>query len=218
MVGLRTRNSQQQRGQKTRQQRQKTQKSSPRGKAKQQNKKRKAKARPTSKRKVMDDKTQRAERDARGERRSRTRVEAVRDREAMRWIARFRFVTTDGLAARFGVSERAMRTRVVRLERGGLVRLDRNHRQPTSISLSRRGYQEVGLPPRNSPRVDAQRDHELAIVRQVAYFESRADARVEILTSANAAGSRARASARFTSASSAKRLRAARAASAGRTS
>jgi hypothetical protein len=51
----------------------------------------------------------------------RQHVEADRDREWLRWIGRFRFVTADLLALRFGVSVQQARNRVRRLARDGLV-------------------------------------------------------------------------------------------------
>ncbi len=133
----------------------------------------------------MDDEDLRTGSDARakdGMRRSRARVEAIRDQEAMRWMARFRFVTAVELAERFAVTERAMRARMVRLEQQGLVRVDRAPNRAMSASLSHAGYGALALPPRNAPRVDSQREHELAIAWQVAHFERQQNPRVEILT------------------------------------
>jgi hypothetical protein len=133
----------------------------------------------------MDDETPRAERNTRvtdGARRSRARIEAIRDHEAMRWMARFRFVTPAGLAERFDVTERNMRARVVRLEKQGFLCLDRAPHRAMTAYLSHAGYDAVGLPSRKGPRVDSQREHELAIVWQVAHFEKHQNPRVEVLT------------------------------------
>jgi len=49
-------------------------------------------------------------------RRSRETSEARRDREVLLWIARFRFVTAEALAQRFGVSHQRMNARLRRFE------------------------------------------------------------------------------------------------------
>ena len=97
-------------------------------------------------------------------------------------MGRFRFVTAVGLAERFSVSERAMRARLVRLEQQGLVRLDRAPHRAMSASLSHVGYDALDLPPRKAPRVEFEREHELAIVFQVAHLERHQNPRLEVLT------------------------------------
>ena len=133
----------------------------------------------------MDDENPTIESDARaidGTRRRRARVEAQKDEAVMRWMARFRFVTAVELGERFSVSERNMRARLIRLEQQGLVRLDRAPQRAISAWLSHVGYDALDLPPRNAPRVDSQREHELAIAFQVAHFERSGNARLEVLT------------------------------------
>ncbi len=112
----------------------------------------------------------------------RARIEAGRDIEMLRWVSRFRFVTAVGLAERFGVSQIAIRNRAVRLEAQGLLGITRPPQSAWSYYVSRAGGERLGLPPRNPPRVEAQREHELAIVWQVAHFEKQQNPRVEVLT------------------------------------
>jgi hypothetical protein len=101
-------------------------------------------------------------------------AEAARDREWLRWIGRFRFVTTPLLAARFAVSEQQANGRVRRLAAAGLVsRTSGGIGQAYAIALTRRGARSVGLPERREPRTDSQRHHELAIVDLVGRLERR---------------------------------------------
>jgi predicted ArsR family transcriptional regulator len=53
------------------------------------------------------------------------RDETDRDVAVMAWVGRFRFVTAEAVAERFGVSVQAARGRVRRLERVGLVGRER---------------------------------------------------------------------------------------------
>jgi hypothetical protein len=97
----------------------------------------------------------------------------VIDREWLTWIGRFRFVTGELLALRFGVSERAARTRTGRLEVAGLVvRQRRWISDPFAIAITNAGLEALGRPPRRQlPRTELQREHELAVVRLVADLE-----------------------------------------------
>jgi hypothetical protein len=115
-------------------------------------------------------------------RQRRARVEAEKDAEVMRWIGRFRFVTFGGLSVRFGVSERNPRTRITRLEARRLVCVDRKTLQAASLYLTAKGFAAIGSKRRRAPRVDAQREHELAVVEQVARLERDAGPTHEILT------------------------------------
>jgi hypothetical protein len=100
--------------------------------------------------------------------------EAARDREWLRSIGRFRFVTAELLAERFGVSVQQANARVRRLAAAGLVaRTAGGVGQAYAVSLTRRGARYVGLPERRAPRTDAQREHELAIVGLVGTLERR---------------------------------------------
>src|SRR5215210_1424589 len=107
-------------------------------------------------------------------RRRRATAEAERDREWLRWVGRFRFVTSRLLAARFGVSEQQANVRIRRLAAAGLVsRTAGGVGQAYAVALTRRGARLVGLPERRAPRTDAQREHELAIVDLVGRLERR---------------------------------------------
>jgi len=110
----------------------------------------------------------------------RGRVEAARDREVLGWIARFRFVTVEVLALRFGVSVRRANSRVTALEAAGLVGCRREHgSERRAVFVSRAGALALGLPARRAPRLELQRTHELAICELVARIErARPDALV----------------------------------------
>lgn len=117
-----------------------------------------------------------------GPRQQRAKAEGLRDREVMAFMARFRFVTVASLAERFDVSERRMRQRVRRLEGAGLVKRPRTHSAPGGLYLTRRGTDQLGLPPRRPPSVDVHRRHELAIVAEVIRLERAAGIGARILT------------------------------------
>jgi hypothetical protein len=90
----------------------------------------------------------------------------------LEWVARFRFVTAETTAARFGVSVQRMRRRLRRLTVEGLIEGHRGSvAAPLAYFLTRRGRVALGLAPRKAPRPDAHRRHELAIVRLVALLE-----------------------------------------------
>jgi DNA-binding MarR family transcriptional regulator len=100
-------------------------------------------------------------------------VEAARDREWLRWIGRFRFVTAGLLAERFGVSVQQANARVRRLAAAGLViRSAGAVGQAHVVALTRTGARQVGLPERRAPRGDAQREHELSLVALVGELEA----------------------------------------------
>ena len=85
--------------------------------------------------------------DRRRKRRRRGTAEAARDREWLRWIGRFRFVTARLLAPRFGVSEQQANARVRRLAAAGLVsRTAGGVGQAYAVALTSRGARSVGLP------------------------------------------------------------------------
>jgi DNA-binding MarR family transcriptional regulator len=102
------------------------------------------------------------------------RIERERDELWLRWVGRFRFVTVELLAMRFGVSEQRAGVRVRRLEQAGM--LQRSHGgvgRAAVVALTRAGARRVGLRDRRVVRSDAQRGHELAIARLVARTEAR---------------------------------------------
>jgi hypothetical protein len=103
----------------------------------------------------------------------RVKVEAQRDREWLLWVGRFRFVTAELLALRFGVTVQKSRLRLRRLENAGLVSLHRGHlAEPYVAVLTPQGAATVGYPRRQrEPRPDLHRIHELAIVKLVCDLE-----------------------------------------------
>lgn len=105
-------------------------------------------------------------------------VEAQRDAEVLRWIGRFRFVTDELLAERFGVSRQQMNLRVRRLTAAGFLQRTDARTQPRLTMLTRKGARAVGLPPRRAPRTDQQREHELAIAWLVSELERAGGVRV----------------------------------------
>ena len=106
-------------------------------------------------------------------RQRRTKVEAQRDRQWLAWIGRFRFVTAELLAQRFGVTVQRARARLRRLADAGLVSLHRGHLgEPYVAVLTPHGAHELGYPRRQrDPRPDLHRAHELAIVQLVCELE-----------------------------------------------
>jgi DNA-binding Lrp family transcriptional regulator len=102
-------------------------------------------------------------------------AEAQRDAEVLRWVGRFRFVTDELLADRFGVSRQQMNLRVRRLADAGLVERTGPPMQPRLTMLTRRGARAVDLPVRRAPRTDQQREHELAVVWLVIQIERAGD-------------------------------------------
>ena len=109
--------------------------------------------------------------------------EARRDVEVLAWIGRFRFVTPEAIAERFGVSWQRANARVRRLERLGLVGCAREHvSQPRAVFLTGRGHELLGQPRRRAPRAQVQREHEAAIVWLVTQLERDASAGVQVLT------------------------------------
>ena len=108
--------------------------------------------------------------------------QAGRDAEVLAWVGRFRFVTAQAIAARFGVSWQQANARVRRLERLGLLGGEREHvSQPRALFLTGKGHELLGWPRRRAPRAEVQREHEAAIVWLVTEFE-RADPRARVLT------------------------------------
>jgi DNA-binding Lrp family transcriptional regulator len=98
--------------------------------------------------------------------------EAGRDREMLAWIGRFRFVTAEVLAKRFGVSVNRVNVRLARLERAGLVtRYAASPTHPRAIYLTPLGASAIGRPRRRAPRADAHREHEHAITTLVTQLE-----------------------------------------------
>ncbi len=88
------------------------------------------------------------------------------------WVARFRFVTVEVLAERFGVSVRRANSRVSALTAAGMLECRQDVRgQRRAVFISRRGAAELGLATRRPPRPEIQRTHELAIVRLAAQIE-----------------------------------------------
>jgi len=111
------------------------------------------------------------------ERRRRRRVEGERDRELVVWVARFRFVSADVLAVRFGVSEQQVNARVRRLVAAGWLSRSRERvGVARAISATRMGCRAVGAPVRRAARTDSQREHELELAWLVARLELRSTA------------------------------------------
>ncbi len=98
-------------------------------------------------------------------------VEAERDVEVLRFIGRFRFVTDELLAEKFGVSRQQMNLRLRRLAAAGLVQRTAAPAQAALTMLTPKGAHAVDLPPRRAARTDAQREHELALVSLVIQLE-----------------------------------------------
>jgi hypothetical protein len=117
-------------------------------------------------------------------RQRRARVEAGRDREWLAWIGRFRFVTADGLALRFGVSVQQARVRLRRLKDNGVISLHRAHvGEAYAAVITSHGRAQLGEDRRvKEPRVDVHRSHELAIVELVAQMELGLGPDVEVFT------------------------------------
>src|SRR4051812_13082435 len=77
------------------------------------------------------------------------------DRDTLRWIARFRFVTAEVLALHLGVTRQRALARVRRLEDTGLIqRRSDAPQQAWTITATSRGMQALGLPARRPPRTD----------------------------------------------------------------
>jgi DNA-binding MarR family transcriptional regulator len=90
--------------------------------------------------------------------------EAVRDREMLGWIGRFRYTSVELLALRFGIAAQNVRVRLKRLDAAGLVRLERRLVvEPWIVSLTGAGARAIGEVPRRAPRVELHQAHELAI-------------------------------------------------------
>lgn len=106
--------------------------------------------------------------------------QAARDAALLAWIGRFRFVTAQAVARRFGVSWQQTNARLRRLERCGLVGFERQHvSQARAVFLTGRGHELLGWTRRKAPRAEVHREHEEAIVRLVIELErERPDATV----------------------------------------
>lgn len=114
-------------------------------------------------------------------------VEEQRDREVLVWIGRFRFVTVDVLARRFGVSEQRTRARVRRLETEGLVHRPRRHVSDSAvIYLTPAGARAIGSRRHRAPRVDTHRAHEYALTQLVCQLELTAGPGLLVLTERDA--------------------------------
>ena len=111
------------------------------------------------------------------------REETDRDVEVLAWVERFRFVTCEAVAERFGVSVQAARGRVRRLERVGLVGRERQHvSQPWAVFVTGKGHELLGGERRRAPRAEVQREHEAAVVWLATQLELVAGDGVEVLT------------------------------------
>jgi hypothetical protein len=111
------------------------------------------------------------------------KVEGEKDRQWLAWMGRFRFVTSELMGLRFGVSDRKARKRLMRLVNDGLVGVHRSFGTTSVYVLTPRGAQHVDMPRRlRTPRPDLHREHELAIVESVAKLELAAAPGVEVLT------------------------------------
>jgi hypothetical protein len=75
--------------------------------------------------------------------------QAARDMELLGWVERFRFVTPEQIATRFGVSWQRANARVRRLERVGLLGTERSHvSQPRAVFVT--GRHDAGRHARRS--------------------------------------------------------------------
>jgi hypothetical protein len=111
------------------------------------------------------------------------KVEGEKDRAWLAWMGRFRFVTSELMGLRFGVSDRKARKRLMRLVGDQLVGVHRSFGTTSVYVLTPRGAQHVDMPRRlRTPRPDLHREHELAIVESVAKLELAAAPGVEVLT------------------------------------
>jgi hypothetical protein len=100
--------------------------------------------------------------------------EAGKDELLLRWVGRFRFVTAELVARRFGVSVQRARARLRRLEGVGMMGAEQRFRsEARAYFVSAKGAAELGLPRRRRPRVDVQRAHELLIVGLAVDLELR---------------------------------------------
>jgi hypothetical protein len=98
--------------------------------------------------------------------------ETRRDVELVAWVGRFRFVTADAIARRFGVSVQRANARVRRLEAVGLLGCERQFvSQARAVFVTARGCELLGEPRRRAPRADVQREHEAAVVDLVTRLE-----------------------------------------------
>ncbi len=109
--------------------------------------------------------------------------ETRKDVEVLAWVGRFRFVTAEAVAERFGVSVQAARGRVRRLERVGLVGRERQHvSQPWAVFVTAKGHEFLGWNRRRAPRAEVQREHEAAIVWLATQLEFAGEDGVDVLT------------------------------------
>lgn len=116
---------------------------------------------------------------------SRTRREFEQtpiDHAWLAWVARFRFVTVQAAAERFGVDKTSARRRLQRIESRKLLASSTAGGPATIFYVAHAGRQLLGLPSRAAPRGELQRHHELAIVQQVTSFERIAAPGVRVLT------------------------------------
>lgn len=105
------------------------------------------------------------------------------DVEVLAWVGRFRFVTAQAVASRFGVSWQQANARVRRLAKLGLLGLGREHvSQARAVFLTGRGHELLGWPRRRAPRAQTHREHEAAIVWLATMLERDADATTRVLT------------------------------------
>jgi DNA-binding MarR family transcriptional regulator len=106
-----------------------------------------------------------------------------RDVELLAWIGRFRFVTAQAIAGRFGFSRQQANAHVRRFERHGLVGHEREHvSQSRAVFLTRHGHELLGWPRRRPPRPQVQREHEDAIVWLATGLELQAGPGGRVLT------------------------------------
>ena len=97
-----------------------------------------------------------------------------KDEELLRWVERFRFVTAELVAERFGVSWQRANARLRRLEKVGLVSTDQRHVcEARAVFVTNRAATLLGVGRRRTPRPDVQREHELLIVHLVIQAELR---------------------------------------------
>jgi hypothetical protein len=94
------------------------------------------------------------------------------DARLLVWISRFRFVTAEAVAERFGVSVQRSRARLRRLERIGLLGSWRGHvSQAKAFWITGRGGQVIGQRRRRAPQPTQAREHEDAIVALATRYE-----------------------------------------------
>jgi hypothetical protein len=110
--------------------------------------------------------------------------ETPKDLAWLRWLGRFRFVTAELMALRFGVTVQNARRRLALMIAAKVVTAHASgFGMPRLFVLADAGALLVGYPPRRRPpRPELHQVHELAIVELVASLELSAHASARVLT------------------------------------